>query len=235
MKLTHCNLLARLEWQWDESSPFAFQPDDIAMLKTNALFIDALTECFGAVGRLVNAVIAPPELLADPHRFIAVTAEHKITRLLAVPSPWNSIIQYAIDHESIESIRTLVLSGEQLKSSLVRQTRRVCGGLQRFVNLYGSTETTGDVLYEVLDLTACDDKSAETVAVPVGKPLGNTKVYILDSLREPVPDGTEGDLFVSGALITKGYLENKSNGIANSQGECAFIPNPLPKNINTAT
>lgn len=236
VQLTHCNLLARLDWQWDASSPLAFRPDDIAMLKTNALFIDSLTECFGAVGRLVNAVIAPPELLADPQRFIAVTAEHKVTRLVAVPSPWHSIMQYAIDHnESIGSLRTLVLSGEQLKSSLVRHTRRVCGALERLVNLYGSTETTGDVLYEVLDLTAFDDKSAENVAVPVGKPLGNTQVYILDTLREPVPDGIEGDLFVSGALIARGYLENTSNAIANSQEESAFSPNAFATDIDKAT
>ena len=232
VKLTHTNLLARLEWQWHASSPLTFQPDDIAMLKTNVLFIDSLTECFGAVGRLVNAVIAPPQLLADPQRFIAVAAQHNVTRLVAVPSPWNSIVQHAVDHnESIESLRTLVLSGEQLKWPLVRRTRRVCVGLQRCVNLYGSTETTGDVLYEVLDVTAAEDACVEE-NVPVGKPLGNTRVYILDALREPVPEGTEGDLYVSGALIASGYLENAT--IANSQDEAAFTANSFANDADKA-
>ena len=232
VKLTHRNLLARLEWQWDSSSPLTFQPDDVAMLKTNILFIDSLTECFGAVGRLVNAIIAPPQLLADPQGFIAVTAQHKVTRLVAVPSPWHSIVQYAIDHNgSLASLRTLVLSGEQLKWPLVRLTCRVCNGLQRFVNLYGSTETTGDVLYEVLDLTAADKNIEENV--PVGKPLSNSRVYILDAQREPVPEGTEGDLYVSGALIAKGYLENTSS-TATSQDEPAFTPNSFSNYVDKA-
>ena len=232
VKLTHTNLLARLEWQWHASSPLTFQPDDIAMLKTNVLFIDSLTECFGAVGRLVNAVIAPPQLLADPQRFIAVAAQHHVTRLVAVPSPWSSIVQHAVDHnKSIGSLRTLVLSGEQLKWPLVRRTRRVCVGLQRCVNLYGSTETTGDVLYEVLDVTAAEDTCVDE-NVPVGEPLGNTRVYILDALREPVPEGTEGDLYVSGALIASGYFEKASS--ANSEDEAAFTANSFANDADKA-
>lgn len=225
VKLTHRNLLARLEWQWDAACPLAFQPDDIALLKTNALFIDSLTECFGAVGRLVNAVIVPPQLLADPQRFIAVAAQHKVTRLVAVPSPWNAIMQHAVAHNaSIGSLRTLVLSGEQLQSPLARLTRRVCSGLEHFVNLYGSTETTGDVLYEVLDANAVDDESNGEENVPVGKPLGDTRAYILDAVGEPVPEGTEGDLYISGALIAKGYLESSSTPTTNA-AEPVFTQN----------
>ena len=210
VKLTHTNLLARLEWQWHASSPLTFQPDDIAMLKTNVLFIDSLTECFGAVGRLVNVVIAPPQLLANPQRFIAVAAKHNVTRLVAVPSPWSSLMNFALAHNKcITSLRTLVLSGEQLKWPLVRLSHRVCSGLQRCVNLYGSTETTGDVLYEVLDLKAAEGTHLDE-NVPVGKPLGDTRVYILDTLRERVPEGTFGDLYISGSLIASGYLDSSS-------------------------
>ena len=137
------------------------------------MFIDSLTECFGPVDRLVNAIIAPPQLHADFQGFIAVTAQHKVTCLVAVHSPWHSIVQYAIDHKgSLASLRTLVLSGEQLKWPLVRLTCCVCNGLKCFVNLYGTTKTTGDVLYEVLDLTATDKNIEENV--PVGKPLSNS-------------------------------------------------------------
>ena len=50
VRLTHDNLMARLEWQWNYGTPLSFEPDDVVLLKTNVLFIDSVTECFGAVG-----------------------------------------------------------------------------------------------------------------------------------------------------------------------------------------
>ena len=210
VRISQSGLLARLDWQWEASSPIAFRPDEISLLKTNILFFDAITETFSAVGRLVNAYIVPPQLQADPSRYVALVQKCAVTRFVMVPSPWLHQLQYAAERqETFPSIHTLILSGELLKSSLVRLSRRVCTNPQlRVVNLYGSTETTGEVLCESVKFDELGDETAE-VNVPIGRALSNTRVYLLDTLRQPVGEGQEGDLCVAGALLAKGYVPDK--------------------------
>ena len=217
--LTHQNLLARLNWQWNKDSPISFNSDDIAMFRTNVCFIDSPIEVFGAVGRLINSIITLPEIMANPSAFVALARRHGVTRIVLVPSPWKAIADFAIrTGEKLESLRTIIYSGEPLKSSIIRKTRVFCPFANRLINLYGATETSGDVLYEELmdDQYLCDREEA----VPVGRPLDNTCVYLLDSFLNPVPDGEVGEIYVSGALIARGYLGASTT---------AFIENPFAK------
>ena len=79
------------------------------------------------------------------------------------------------------------------------------------VNLYGSTETTGDVLCKVLDLQSPALPKATSEYVLVGTPVAGSRAYILDVLEERVPENSEGELYVSGPLVADGYLGGEAD------------------------
>ncbi|MFN2416716.1 MAG: amino acid adenylation domain-containing protein [Pyrinomonadaceae bacterium] len=113
--------------------------------------------------------------------------------------------------------RRLILGGEASGWGLVRRARELAPGCEVF-NHYGPTETTVGVLtYGVVDTPTRD----EAGRVPLGRPLPNVRVYVLDSHLNPVPVGAAGELYVGGAQLARGYL-----GRAGATAE-RFVPDPL--------
>ncbi len=118
--------------------------------------------------------------------------------MLMVPSELQVFLEYA-DSTKCGSLKCLIAGGEALPVELVRrfQTRLPGAALH---NSYGPTETT-------VDVTAWPCPVVVTVArIPIGRPLANTSVYVLDRWLEPVPIGVKGELYVSGAGLARGYL-----------------------------
>jgi amino acid adenylation domain-containing protein len=95
------------------------------------------------------------------------------------------------------SVRTVNLAGEPLAESLVQEIL-VAGGVARVFDLYGPTEDT--------TYSTCAPRTGKGRAT-IGRPLSNKRAYILDSLRQPVPVGVAGDLYVAGAGVARGYLD----------------------------
>ena len=94
--------------------------------------------------------------------------------------------------------RVLVLGGENLLAEHVAPWR----GRLRLINEYGPTETVvGCAVHEV------DDSSPSTGSIPIGRPIANTRLYVLDRRLNPVPDGAVGELYVGGAGVARGYLD----------------------------
>jgi natural product biosynthesis luciferase-like monooxygenase protein len=101
--------------------------------------------------------------------------------------------------ESLQSLRALLLGGEALPVSLARNVQNALPG--RIINMYGPTETTiWSTTYEL-------DQFGEGESVPIGWPIANTDVYILDQLFQPVPTGVTGQLYIGGAGLARGYLD----------------------------
>jgi non-ribosomal peptide synthetase component F len=99
-----------------------------------------------------------------------------------------------------ESSRALVIGGEALLSEQLRYWQERASGM-RFYNEYGPTETVvGCCVYEV-------GESSEALRVPIGRAIGNTRLYILDERQELVPPGVVGELYISGAGVARGYHE----------------------------
>jgi acyl-CoA synthetase (AMP-forming)/AMP-acid ligase II len=96
----------------------------------------------------------------------------------------------------LETLGTLVVAGEVCPSSLARQW--LPG--RRFINAYGPTETT-----VCASIHACDSQSTAGAA-PIGRPILNTQIYILDSQRKPVPIGVTGEIYIGGMGVARGYL-----------------------------
>ena len=122
---------------------------------------------------------------------------HDVTHMQSTPSLARMI---AVDRDGLSSLgrlKKLLLGGEQLPPSLARQLRQECHG--EMYNMYGPTETT--IWSTTFQITA------EADSVPIGKPIFNTQVYVLDSELQPVPAGEPGDLFIGGEGVVRGYWQ----------------------------
>jgi amino acid adenylation domain-containing protein len=128
--------------------------------------------------------------------------QHPIDCLKIVPSHLAALLAATPSAVSILPRQRLILGGEAASWKLISQIQQQAPRCQIF-NHYGPTETTVGVLTYAVGNQA-DDLNSETV--PLGRPLANTQVYILDEKLQPVPIGVAGELYISGAGLTRGYL-----------------------------
>lgn len=205
-------LMNRIDWM-HEAYPFAH--GEVACCKTSIGFVDSVWEMLGPLLAGVTTVIIPDEVVLDPERFIAVLAQHSVSRIVLVPT----LLRVLLDHAPDLGVRLPALtmwsvSGEVLTADLVRRFRRACPG-RRLINLYGSSEVAADVLIHEVQDTDVDG------AVPIGKPIANTQVYILDRMGQPAPVGMPGVIHAGGACLALGYW-----GKPDLTSE-RFRPNPI--------
>jgi acyl-coenzyme A synthetase/AMP-(fatty) acid ligase/acyl carrier protein len=134
-----------------------------------------------------------------------------VSHVQCTPSLARILLQDRATRAALAGIRQMLVGGEMLPAALARDIKAAIGGELR--NMYGPTETTvWSTTQSVADLTD---------AVPIGRPIGNTQVYILDGFGQPVPAGVPGELFIGGAGVTRGYL-NRRDMTAER-----FVPNPF--------
>ncbi|MEM5300285.1 AMP-binding protein, partial [Burkholderia sp. JPY481] len=116
------------------------------------------------------------------------------------PSHLDALGQQLLAGPMASQVDLLVIGGEALSHSTVELWRRVQPGA-RMVNEYGPTETVvGCTFYEI------PSECAVSTHVPIGRPIANTRVYVLDGHGEPVPFGAAGELYIGGAGVARGYL-----------------------------
>jgi len=208
----HRAAINRFHWMW-QAYPFA--PGEVCCQKTALSFVDSVWEIFGPLLRGVPVVVIPDEVLTDPPRFVEALAEAGVTRLVLVPSLLRLLLHAAPDlRERAPRLTFWVSSGEALPAGLCRRFRELLPGCT-LLNLYGSSEVAADATcYDT-----CDWDGA--AAVPIGRPIANTRVYILDEARRQVPLGAVGELYIGGAGLAHGYL-----GRPDLTAE-RFVPDPF--------
>ncbi|MEO7028369.1 MAG: AMP-binding protein, partial [Acidobacteriaceae bacterium] len=131
-------------------------------------------------------------------RMAAYQAEYGIDVLKIVPSHLAALVDGA--GNEVLPKKYLITGGEALKPALVELLNGSC----EVVNHYGPTETTvGSLMLRLKDF---DWKKSSAASVPIGKPIANTRVYVLDANRELVPVGVAGELYIAGAGVTAGYV-----------------------------
>ncbi len=196
---THRGSMNRFEWMWNK---YPFASGEVCCQKTSLGFGDSVWEIFGPLLHGTPSVIIPDAVTRDPDQLIDLLATHEVTRVVAVPSLLEMLLARNEDLSlRLPSLRYCVSSGEALSPEL---SRRFVEALPdtKLINLYGSSEASADsTFYEV---TVADTHS--TTAVPIGKPISNTQVYILDRHNAPVPTGVRGELHIGGAGLSMGYL-----------------------------
>jgi amino acid adenylation domain-containing protein len=164
-----------------------------------------------------------PEIATNPEAFVAYSDRYSLDCLKIVPSHLNALLSAAAP-EKILPKKSLIFGGEALSWQLVNKIQQYQPSCQIF-NHYGPTETTVGVLtYKIEDGTGelgdwgnvCGSNT-----VPIGKPLANNQIYLLDRSLQPVPIGVPGEVYIGGAQVSRGYL-NRSELTAKK-----FISFPL--------
>ena len=195
---TNQGAVNRLAWMW---SRFPFEPEEVCCQKTSLSFVDSIWELFGPLLRGIPSVIIRDETVRDPFRLVDTLAAHHVTRIVLVPALLAAIMEGHTDlQRRLPKLKTWVTSGESLPVDLC-QTFVERMPLCILLNLYGSSEVSADV--------TCYDTSAvsrDHARVPVGRPIANSQVYVLDSHLEPFPVGIPGELYVGGDGLARGYL-----------------------------
>ena len=209
-------LAARCAWQ---RVAFPFAPSDVAALRTQPCFVDAVAEAFCpllagcplALQPQANTSVPPsspalgaPLLADDPLAFVSFLAAARVTRLTLVPSHAAALLPPLSAAGGI-ALRFLFLSGEALPVPLAARLASALPST-RLVNLYGSTETGADCT--CYDLSADDSWHRSSGAVPIGRPLPGVVALVLDpSTGLPVTEaGQVGELFIAGESLADGYL-----------------------------
>ena len=144
------------------------------------------------------AVAAPVEAAIDPAEdtVAALVARHSVTHLQCTPSLAAMLVADPADRQALGRIRHLMLGGEALPSALAGEIRALLPG--RFTNMYGPTETT------IWSLThELDDQPGDTI--PIGTPIGNTTIFVLDPDGRRLPVGAFGELHIGGESVARGY------------------------------
>ena len=168
--------------------------DDRVLQKTPATFDVSVWEFFWPLLEGAQLVLARPGGHADPVYLSEIIRSAGITTIHFVPSMLDAFISFG-NPEACGSLRRVICSGEALPGWLAeRFTERFTAGLY---NLYGPTETS-------VDSTAWACTGAPGTP-PIGRPVANTRVFVLDRWLGPVPAGVAGELYVAGAGLARGY------------------------------
>jgi amino acid adenylation domain-containing protein len=172
--------------------------------------------------------VVPYEVSTDAQRLARYTAQHPIDVLKIVPSHLEALL-HSSEARQILPRKYLLTGGETLSPQLVEKILELDPACELF-NHYGPTETTVGSL--TLRLNDYDWKHASGHSIPIGRPIANTQVYILDGQRQPVPQGVIGELYIAGAGVTAGYL-NQAEQTAERFVANPFVSDPQARMYRT--
>ncbi|MDN2501934.1 amino acid adenylation domain-containing protein, partial [Nocardia nova] len=188
--VSHRAIVNRLVWMQTE---YELAAADVVLQKTPATFDVSVWEFFWPLQVGARLVVARP----DGHRDPAYLAELIRAEHVSVAHFVPSMLAVFLAHARPGSLRTVFASGEALPAEVAQRLRAVTGA--RLHNLYGPTEAAVDVTrHEVVD--------TDTATVPIGRPVFNTRLYVLDARLRPVPVGVAGELYLAGTQLAEGYV-----------------------------
>ncbi len=196
--------------------------EDIIAQTASASFDISVWQILAGILKGASTVIIDKETVLEPKKFLKVLQREKITILESVPSLMTVFLQMIGQEEDnkLNHLRWLIPTGEALPVPLVREWYMQNPGI-KLINAYGPTEASDDVTHYVVE-----DIPLETqMTIPIGKPLQNLHIYILDKNLSLCPVGVRGEICVAGIGVGKGYWRD------NEKTKKSFIPNPFLKDI----
>ncbi|MEL5394668.1 amino acid adenylation domain-containing protein [Serratia nevei] len=192
----HRGVVNRLVWMQEA---YGLTAADTVLQKTPFGFDVSVWEFFWPLMVGARLVMAKPEGHKDPDYLSRAIEQYGVTTLHFVPSMLQSFLADGQAATRCGQVVRVMCSGEALSATLVAEFYRRLPQAELH-NLYGPTEAA-------VDVTAWHcSREAERVSVPIGRPIANTRIYLLDERGQPVPLGAVGELYIGGVQVARGYL-----------------------------
>jgi amino acid adenylation domain-containing protein/FkbM family methyltransferase len=208
----HHAICNRLLWMQEA---LELGPTETVLQKTPYSFDVSVWEFFWPLLVGARLVLAEPGGHQDPAYLKTLIATEQVTTLHFVPSMLEVFLREEGLKQACRSVRRVVCSGEALSYSLQQRFYERMPESAELYNLYGPTEAAVDVSW-----WKCQPESERKV-VPIGKPIANTRLYVLDEQQRLVPQGVRGELYIGGVAVGRGYL-NQAELTAGR-----FLPDPF--------
>jgi len=187
------NWLGGIEARWP------FQVGEVVAQKTTLAFAVSVKELFAGLLNGCRLVFLDDDTVKDTPRLCESLQKHRISRMNLVPSHLKAVLEHVKAHAAVlPDLRILITAGEPLTAEVVQTCRAVLPHV-RLLNNYGCTELNDITYYEV------SDYQGEHGFVPIGKPIQNTRLYVLDRRGRLVPEGVAGELHVATLGMSEGY------------------------------
>ncbi|EKO3672443.1 amino acid adenylation domain-containing protein [Vibrio metschnikovii] len=206
--VSHQAIINRLQWMQHE---YQLNHKDVVLQKTPCSFDVSVWEFFWPLIQGATLVMAPPESHKDPEWLMSIIEDYQVTTMHFVPSMLAAFIASVAansdkDRNVAPSLQRVFCSGEALSKDLSTAYAKWINAPLH--NLYGPTEAAVDVTYCPAFGESLDESFGNSV--PIGLPVWNTQLYVLDSFLRETPLGVPGELYLAGEQLAIGYLNRHS-------------------------
>ncbi|GHO80005.1 hypothetical protein KSD_77760 [Ktedonobacter sp. SOSP1-85] len=203
---------------WAKVEALSLGEEDVVAQTASQCFDISVWQLFAGLLHGGRVAILPDAVAHDPWQLLRAVEEGGISILQVVPSLLGALLDQGGGQVLSQSrVRWVSVTGEAMPVELCRHWWREEQVLPALLNAYGPTECSDDVTHAVLQQP---EEQTGTWRVPIGRPLANTQLYVLDEQMQPVPAGVIGELYVGGMGVGRGYLNEpeKTAGV--------FVPDP---------
>ncbi|MTD22460.1 amino acid adenylation domain-containing protein, partial [Pseudomonas sp. CCM 7891] len=177
---------------------YAPTPDKRFLLLSSIAFDSSVAGIFGTLTSGGTLCIPDAETARDPEAIARFITEQTITSLLCVPSLGRLVLASLAAKDGHTGLQEMIVAGEACPSLLVQE----CAGFKPAIALYNEYGPTEATVWATVHRCTTDEQGS----VPIGRPIPNTRLYLLDPQGLPVPLGVPGELYVGGAGVARGYL-----------------------------
>lgn len=206
----HAAVTNHMDWM---QHTYPIGPADSVLQKTPITFDASLWEFFLALRAGSRLIMAEPGIHRDPQAICAEMERHQVTILGLVPTFLETLVETG-ELRRARHLKRIFAGGEVLPRALVERVAAHTGAC--VTNLYGPTETAIDSAF-----SDCDSHFETGASIPIGQPIANTQLYVLDACMEPVPLGVAAELYIGGTGLARGYLNRPALTAER------FVPDPF--------
>ncbi|NES68143.1 MAG: amino acid adenylation domain-containing protein, partial [Okeania sp. SIO2D1] len=182
---------------------------------SNASFDAATFEIWGALLHGAQLIGVPQQIALEAEKFVALLRKYQVSVLFLTTALFNQLA--ALVPEAFKSLRYLLFGAETVDPTSVKKVLEH-GAPEKLLHVYGPAENTTFSSWYLVE-----NVRQGATTIPIGRPISNTQVYILDKQLQPVPIGIQGELHIGGDGLARGYLNRRE------LTEEKFIPNPFDK------
>ncbi|WP_456279946.1 surfactin non-ribosomal peptide synthetase SrfAA [Bacillus sp. K7] len=207
--VTHANILRTMK----ETNYLSITEQDTILGLSNYVFDAFMFDMFGSLLNGAKLVLIPKETVLDMARLSRVIERENISILMITTALFHLLVD--LNPACLSTLRKIMFGGERASVEHVRKALQTVGK-GKLLHMYGPSESTVFATYHPVD-----ELEEDTLSVPIGKPVSNTEVYILDRAGHVQPAGIAGELCVSGEGLVKGYYNRPE------LTEEKFVPHPF--------